>query len=131
MTFRVARQDFAIDAAAVRGILPVRELERVDPNPGLANFFGPWICGFAILRGRDVPIIDLRAKLNLPGASQDRQRCIVVLEIPGFDGPRLAGFLADRVVDVVPARDRDLSNGRLRATGRTRRILDLDSLLGT
>jgi purine-binding chemotaxis protein CheW len=126
MTFRIARQDFAIDATAVRGILPARELERVDPNPGLTNFFGPWICGFATLRGRDVPVIDLRAKLNLPHATQGRQSCIVVLEIPGPDGPRLVGFLADRVVDVVPARARDLT-GRL----RLRRVLDPNFLLGS
>lgn len=129
MTLCIARQDFAIDSAAVRGILPARELELVESAPGLAGFFGPCICGFATLRGRDVPVIDLRAKLRLPHAAPGRRACIVVVEIPGPGGPRLAGFVADRVSNVVPARARDFSHGKLRLTGRPRRLLDLDALL--
>ncbi len=130
MTFRVARHDFVMDAAVVRGIVPGRELDRVEPNAGLARYFGKWICGFVTLRGNDVPVIDLRAKLNLPHATQGRSSCIVVVEVPGPDGPRLAGFVADRVADLVQARDRDFSEGRLRLHGRPRRLLDPQSLLG-
>ncbi|HEY4362709.1 MAG TPA: chemotaxis protein CheW [Bryobacteraceae bacterium] len=129
MTFRVARQDFVMDAAAVRGILPARELYRVESTPGLARYYGKWICGFTTMRGNDVPIIDLRAKLNLPHATQGRNCCIVVVEVPGPDGARLAGFVADRVADIVEARPRDFSDGRLRLHGRPRRLLDPQTLL--
>ena len=129
MTLRVARHDFVMDASAVRGILPARELDPVESTPGLARYYGKWICGFATLRGNDVPIIDLRAKLNLPHSTQGRTSCIVVVEVPGPDGPRLAGFIADRVADIVEVRPRDFVEGRLRLRGRPRRLLDLDSLL--
>jgi len=129
MTFRVARHDFAIDAAAVRGILPARELDPVESTPNLARYYGKWICGFATLRGNDVPVIDLRAKLNLPHGTQGRSSCIVIVEAPGPDGPRLAGFVADRVADIIEARPRDFVDGRLRLNGRPRRLLDPQSVL--
>lgn len=130
LTFRMARQDFAMAASCIRGILPARDMERVsDPAPNLARFFGEWLCGFASVNGRDFPVIDLPAKLGLPHSTRGRNPCIVAVEIPTPDGPRLAGFLADRVSDVVDARERDLQRGKLHTGGRTRPVLDPSSLL--
>ena len=130
LTFRIARQDFAMEIRVVRGILPSRDMEKVrQPWPALISCFGDWICGFATLRGTDLPVIDLRSKLDLPRASQGRNRCIVAIEVPTPDGPMLAGFLADRVTDVVQARECDFSNGKLRVSGRLRRLIEPGMLL--
>ena len=122
LTFRVARQDFAMDAARVRGILPIQEL--VAPET-----LHSWLRGFAALGGRDFPVVDLRSKLGLAHASGGRQPCIVVVEVIAANGRRLAGFIADRVSDVVQLRERDVRNGMTRARGRPRRVLDPDQIL--
>jgi chemotaxis signal transduction protein len=135
ITFRVARQDFAMEASCVRGILPARELVPVGLlNPELTRcfsqpYFSQWMSGFASLSGRDFPVIDLRAKLGLTHATHGRQPYIVVVEIKTADGPRLVGFIADRVCELVQARDRDFHLGKLRLAGRPRQVLDPDSLL--
>ena len=129
LTLRVARVDFAVETSRVRGILPARDLKPVAPSPTLARFFSEWTCGFASLRGNDVPVIDLRARLNLPPATYGRHPCIIVVELTPSAGPRFAGFLADRVSQVVYAHDRDLFHGRLRHGERWRRVLDPDLLL--
>jgi chemotaxis signal transduction protein len=131
LIFRVARSDFAIDAALIRGILPAHELQPAVPSPSLYRFFGPWTCGFASLRGQEFPVIDLRGRLNLPHAMHGRHPCIVAIETGTPEGPRLAGFIADHVSQVVYARDRDLSFGKLYRGRRSRCVLDPAVLLAT
>jgi chemotaxis signal transduction protein len=129
LTFRVARHDFAIEASYLRGIFPARDLEPVAPSANLDRFFGRWTCGFAKIRGLEIPVIDLRGLLELPHGTHGRHPCIVAVEIPAPEGPRLAGFLADRVTEMIYARERDFSRGKLRLGGRLRRVLDPQLLL--
>jgi chemotaxis signal transduction protein len=113
LTFRVARQDFAVSEASVRGILPVHVLVASD----VAH---PWVSGVASIGGRDFPVIDLEAKLGIARGSHGRQPLIIVVEAGG----RLVGFVADRVSDVLELRQRDFRNGAVRTRGRARRVLD-------
>jgi len=118
LTFRVARKDFAMEAACVRGILPLHELVPVHGAR-------PDVAGFASLGGRMLAVLDLGVRLNLPYATRGSQPKIVVAEHPGG---ALAGFIADRVSDVVTYRSRDLRNGVLHGLGRPRRLIDLNAL---
>jgi chemotaxis signal transduction protein len=122
LTFRVARQELAVEAARVRGILPLSEL---DPMPGAR----PGLVGVTSLKGQVVGVIDLRTKLQLPHASQGSQPKIVIVELTKATGQHLVGFVADRISDVVVYRDRDLRNGSLRGKGRPRKLVDLDQLV--
>lgn len=87
------------------------------------------MCGFASIRGRDIPVIDLRARLKLPHGTYRRHPCIIVVEIASEDGPRLVGFIADRVTETIFAGKRDFSHGKLRLSGRLREVLDPETLL--
>jgi chemotaxis signal transduction protein len=127
LTFRIARHDFAIDASRVRGILPLSDLQPSASLPGLAT------CGLIFFRGAKIPITDLRGLLNLPHATRGRNACIIVVELsaaegPGFPESRFAGFLADRVSNIVRAPAIDLAYGKLHFGGRYRRVLDPDLL---
>jgi chemotaxis signal transduction protein len=119
-----------MQASCVRGILPARELVPVGmPNPILIHTFSQWMSGFATLQGREFPVIDLRAKLHLRHSTQGRTPYIVAVEIQTSDGPRLVGFVADRVCDIVQARERDFHLGKLRQAGRPRQVIDPNTLL--
>ncbi|MGA3188336.1 MAG: chemotaxis protein CheW [Bryobacteraceae bacterium] len=113
LTFRVARQDFAMNTEYVRGILPMHEMVALDVTH-------EWICGFASAGGRHFPVIDLRAKLEIPHGSHGREPFVIVVEEEG----RLVGFIADRVSEVLELRQRDFRNGALRGHGRPRRVLE-------
>ena len=63
LTFRVARQDLAMEAGRVRGILPLSALE---PMPGVR----PGLLGITSLNGQIVGVMDLRSKLKMPFSSQ-------------------------------------------------------------
>ena len=122
-------------AAGVRGLLPVHELIPIEtPRPAQCGS----ICGFATLRGRDVPVVDLRGKFGIASGSNGRQPCVVVVE--GTAG-RLVGFVADCVSEVLQLGDRDFRNGSVRVISksnrsksnrtprRARRVLDPDEIL--
>jgi chemotaxis signal transduction protein len=112
LTLRVARQDFAMNIAYVRSILPVHQMTAIAAHR--------WICGFAAISGRDFPVIDLRAKLGIPHGSHGREPFIIVVET----GEKLVGFIADRVSEVLDLRPRDFRNGAVRTHGRARRLLE-------
>lgn len=125
LTFRVARQEFALDAERVRGIVPAAALAPCE-NPTPAD--PPWLAGFVKMNCGVLPVINLRGKLGLPEGTPGRDPCIVVVEAETPAGARLAGFLADRVSEVVTARARDFRGGKLRI-GRPRKVLDADLVL--
>ena len=122
LTFRVARQDLAMEAACIRGILPLADLE-----PAAAGRKG--LLGLTSLKGQMVGVIDLRTRLGLLDASRGSQPKIVVLELTSGARQHLLGFVADRISDVVVYRDRDLRCGALRGKGRPRKLVDFDQLV--
>ena len=116
LTFRLSGQEFAIDATRVRGIVPLFAVEPVEPSiPGLL--------GQSSVRGRTCPVRDLAKWLKLMRPVQGRDPYVLAVET----ARGLIGFPVDRVCDVVLARARDFSHGRIRI-GRPRRVLDPDGL---
>jgi len=112
LTFRVARQDFAMNIAFVRSILPVHQMKAIEADK--------WVCGFAAVSGREFPVVDLRAKLGIAPGSHGREPFIIVVDT----GEKLAGFIADRVSGILDLRARDFRNGVPRTHGRARRVLE-------
>jgi chemotaxis signal transduction protein len=119
LTFRLARRDLAVESTRVRGILPFAEL---TPVPTARE----GVIGVANYSGRPVVVIDLRLRLSLTAASQGSQQRIVVVEAAGG---HLAGFVADRVANIVRYRSRDLRAGVLRGAGRRRQVVEIDAVV--
>jgi len=117
VTFRVARQDFAMKVGFVRGILPVHQMA--------ANRAHEWICGFSSMGGRDFPVVDLGAKLGIEPGSHGREPFIIVVST----GERLVAFIADRVSEILDLRVWDFRNGVLRIRGRARRVLEPSQIM--
>jgi chemotaxis signal transduction protein len=106
-----------MNTTLVRGILPVHQMVAIEAHS--------FVCGFASMGGREFPVIDLRAKLNIPHGSHGREPFIIAVETDG----RIAGFIADRVSDIVELRARDFRNGVLRVVGRARRVLEAGEIM--
>jgi chemotaxis signal transduction protein len=133
LTFRVGRQEFAIEAGPVKAIIPAHDLVSTEhPNPA-------WLAGESHLRGEPFPVIDLRLKLKLRHGISGRTPSIVVVRAatPPSTEPRpsgsgqtlqsLIGFLADSVSEIIHARAHDFRNGKIRI-GRPRQIVPLSQL---
>lgn len=94
VTLGVDREVFAIPVGSVQEILDMREVSRLPHAPA-------YLLGIIDVRGRSVPVIDLRAKLGLPTVPTTPSTRILVLEVP-IDGRALVlGLVTDRVFEVT------------------------------
>jgi purine-binding chemotaxis protein CheW len=101
VTLGIDREVFAVPVETVLEILDMRELFRVPDAPA-------YLAGLIDVRGRGVPVIDLRVKLGLPAAAVTEGTRIMVLEVPVEGRQLVLGLIADRVYEVA-----SLDDGRL------------------
>lgn len=99
VTLGIDREVFAVPVALVREILDPRPLCRIPEAP-------PYLAGLIDVRGRAVPVIDLRVKLGQPAAATTDATRILVLEVMLPDRHLDLALIVDRVFEVT-ALDRD------------------------
>lgn len=101
LIFNLNNQQYGVDILNVReivGIMPIREVPQAPSS----------VKGVINLRGRIVPIIDLRLKLNMPQVEYNDRTCIVILEIPLEQGVFHVGVVVDTVSHVETIRAKDV-----------------------
>jgi purine-binding chemotaxis protein CheW len=90
-TFFLAREEYGVDVRLVQEIIRVSEITQVPRAPG-------FIKGVINLRGRIIPVVDLKRKLNLGEVDEAaRQSRIVVVKVRD----RLIGLLVDGASQVL------------------------------
>ena len=90
VSFKIGREEFGIDILKVHEINRMLELTQVPNAPD-------FVAGIVNLRGRIIPVINLRKKLNLPDKNYDNNSRIVVVELGG----KITGFIVDEVSEVL------------------------------
>ena len=94
LTIRLQDELFAVEAGSVREILDLVPITEV-PNAS------PFVSGLINVRGRVVPLADLRVMFGMDRPAPDQDTRIVVMEIDIDGEPTVAGILADKVHDVT------------------------------
>jgi purine-binding chemotaxis protein CheW len=94
LTFSLGDETFAVPVAKVREILDYVPLTQVPQLPA-------FVAGVINLRGRVVPVIDLRMRFGLALLGQTRDTCIIVLEIEVEGELTEVGALVDGVQEVL------------------------------
>ncbi len=98
LTFSLAGEEYGI------GILKVKEIigmMTVTPIPRLPAF----VKGVINLRGKVIPVIDLRLKFGMEAAEYSERTCIIVVEIREGDKTVPIGLVVDSVSEVLNVRD--------------------------
>lgn len=88
--FDLASEHYAVSSQSVREIIRMQNITRV---PGAL----PFVEGVTNLRGKVVPVIDLRKRLALPASEESKDMRIVVLEV----GSEYVGLIVDGVSEVL------------------------------
>ncbi len=94
VTLGMEDEVFAVPVELVLEILDLRKVSRVPEAP-------PYMLGLIDLRGRSIPVLDLRAKLGLPAAAATDATRILVVEAMISGRPLVLGLVADRVIEVM------------------------------
>jgi len=96
------------------------------------------------LRGKVIPVIDLRLRFGLDAADYTERTCIIVVEIHGETGAVPMGIVVDAVSEVLNIRGADIENtptfgvklntdfilGMAKTEGGVKILLDIDKVLG-
>lgn len=82
-------------------VLTVREIIRLCPITPVAGM-PAHVLGVINLRGKIIPVVDLRRRFGLADAAKHDRQCIVVAQVGGASGPaRLYGVIVDGVEEVT------------------------------
>jgi purine-binding chemotaxis protein CheW len=90
VTFFLSQEEFGVD------ILLVQEIIRPSPVTEVPNT-PQFVEGVINLRGKVVPVIDLRKRLNIPVTEADKATRIIIIELE----KRVTGFVVDSVSKVI------------------------------
>lgn len=94
ITFKLGDELFAIDVAQVREVLELPLITRVPTAP-------TYMRGVVNVRGKAVPVVDLRTKFGLPVTADTITSRIVVMELELDGEATVVGGIADSVHEVI------------------------------
>lgn len=97
LTFHLAEEEYGLEILKVREIIGVQEITTVPRAPDFVK-------GVINLRGRIIPVIDLRMKFDFSEKEYDKETCIIVVAINEI----LVGLIVDTVSEVVDVDAQDI-----------------------
>ena len=119
LTFLLGRESYGLPVLKVREIIRVVEITPVPHMPA-------YVKGVINLRGKLVPVMDLRIKFDLAAREFTESTCIVVAQVKAESGGSLhMGFIVDGVEEVL-----NLAQSDIEKTPDFGMKLDTDYLLG-
>lgn len=136
LTFALDKEEYAVPVVNVREIINIMHITNVPQLPA-------YVKGVINLRGRVVPVVDMRLKSGLPATEYSERTCIIVVEVVARGGAVMMGVVVDSVSDVLSISADELAeppdfgganggwvNGLAKVNGRLKILLDLDKMLG-
>jgi purine-binding chemotaxis protein CheW len=90
VTFKLENEEFGVDILKVQEINRMLTITRIPNAP-------PFVEGVINLRGKIIPIVDLKKRLGFIGKPYDKSTRIIVVELDGL----ILGFIVDSVSEVL------------------------------
>ena len=94
VSFVVGAEEYAIPILAVQEINRMMAITRVPQSP-------PFVEGVINLRGKVIPVVDLRKRFGMPVNENTGEERIIVVEVQGQTEGRVIGFTVDKVNRVL------------------------------
>ena len=98
LLFALDTEEYAVNVANVTEIVGIQKIMEVPDVP-------PFIKGVINLRGKIIPIMDVRLRFGFPGRPYDDRTCIIVLD----SEENTTGLAVDKVVEVVEIPPADIA----------------------
>ncbi len=139
LTFKLNSESFGIDVLRVREIIRSMNITAVPQMPSHVR-------GVINLRGRIIPVLDLRLRFGFAQAEQTDHTCIVVVQAKRADGKQVQmGLVVDDVEEVLNIAEADIEEtldfgsgvavdnivGMAKIKGGVKALLNIDRVLGS
>ena len=97
LTFTLENEEFGIGILTVKEIIGMMAITPIPRTPD-------WVLGVINLRGKVIPVVDLRLKFEMESRPFDDRTCIVVVEVGSEKGILSIGLVVDAVNEVANIR---------------------------
>jgi purine-binding chemotaxis protein CheW len=138
LTFRLSNEEYGIGILKIKEIIGMMPVTSVPQTPDFVK-------GVVNLRGKVIPVMDLRLKFSMKSADYTERTCIIVVEIEGKKGNILIGLVVDSVSEVLNISQNDIEKtpsfganldtkyiqGMAKMEGGVKILLDIDRILST
>jgi purine-binding chemotaxis protein CheW len=138
LIFQLGPEEFGTEVLKVREIMGVLDITAVPQTP-------PYVKGVINLRGKVIPVVDLRLKFGLEPEEYTQRTCIVVVRTRQADIDLMIGMVVDGVAEVVTLNEADIEDtpdfgpgvemrylkGMAKVKGKVKILLNIDEVLST
>lgn len=132
LTFVLAQETYGLEILKVREIMGLMDITAVPRTPDFVK-------GVINLRGKVIPVVDLRLKFGMTEAEHTSETCIIVVQV----GTVEMGIIVDQVSEVLNIVGNDIEDtptfgvnvntdfilGMGKAAGKVTILLDIDKVL--
>jgi purine-binding chemotaxis protein CheW len=118
LTFSLGNEEYGISILKIKEIIGMMPITPVPRTPAFVK-------GVINLRGKVIPVMNLRLKFGMEEIPYTERTCIIVVETRGVRGTLLIGIVVDSVSEVL-----NIKNGDIEETPVLGTDLDTDYILG-
>ena len=136
LTFSLADEEYGIGILKIKEIIGMMPVTTVPQTP-------EFVKGVINLRGKVIPVVDLRLRFKMESIDYTERTCIIVVEIEGQSDIVLIGIVVDSVSEVLNIKSEDIENtptfgaklntdyilGMAKMEGGIKILLDIDKIL--
>ncbi len=138
LTFTLANEEYGIGILKIREIIGMMPITTVPRTP-------EFVKGVINLRGKVIPVIDLRLRFGMGAIDYNDRTCIIVVEIEGGQDTIQIGTVVDSVSEVLNIKGEDIEDtptfgtkldtdyilGMAKMEGGVKILLDIDRVLSS
>jgi len=136
LTFTLADEEYGIGILKIKEIIGMMPVTTVPQTP-------EFVKGVINLRGKVIPVMDLRLRFGMEAIDYNERTCIIVVEIGGSTGTIQIGIVVDSVSEVLNIKGEDVEEpptfgtklntdyilGMAKMEGGVKILLDIDRVL--
>ena len=138
LTFTLANEEYGIGILKIKEIIGMMSITTVPQTPDFVK-------GVINLRGKVIPVMDLRLRFDMEAIDYTERTCIIVVEIEGSAGTVQIGIVVDAVSEVLNIKGQDIEEtpafgaklntdyilGMAKMEGDVKILLDIDEVLSS
>jgi purine-binding chemotaxis protein CheW len=99
LTFHIHKETYGIEISFVTEIVSIQDITEIPEMPD-------YMKGIINLRGKIIPVMDVRRRFNIAPRDYDDRTCVVVIELNGTN----VGLIVDSVSEVITIQEEDLTD---------------------
>ncbi|MFP4032886.1 MAG: chemotaxis protein CheW [Desulfococcaceae bacterium] len=103
LTFTLAEEEYGIGILKIKEIIGMMPITTVPQTPH-------YVKGVVNLRGKVIPVIDLRLRFGMGEIEYTERTCIIVVEMAGESADVIIGIVVDTVSEVLTIRDEEIED---------------------